>query len=135
VTFSVSKKVLFKDCDPAGIVFFPRYFEMISDITEAFFETALNTPYPALLKTHGVPTVQIEATFPAPSHHGDILEISVICAKLGHTSLTLSIIAKCADQTRFTASATLVHIQKSGTPTPWPAPLRAALKSQMQGSP
>jgi 4-hydroxybenzoyl-CoA thioesterase len=27
--YHVTQKVLFRHCDPAGIVFFPRYFEMV----------------------------------------------------------------------------------------------------------
>lgn len=133
MVFNVSRKVLFKDCDPAGIVFFPRYFEMISDVTEAFFETALDVPYPELLKTHGVPTVQIEASFPAPSHHGDILQILVVCETVGRTSLRLGLTATCAGQTRFSAKSTLVYVNKAGKPQPWPDTLRAALRAHMQG--
>lgn len=36
--FTFTQKVLFKHCDPAGIVFYPRYFEIINDCIEAFFE-------------------------------------------------------------------------------------------------
>ncbi|MEL6103010.1 MAG: acyl-CoA thioesterase, partial [Pseudomonadota bacterium] len=28
MSFQFLQKVLFKHCDPAGIVFYPRYFEM-----------------------------------------------------------------------------------------------------------
>ena len=132
--FTHTHKVLFKDCDPAGIVFFPRYFEMIADATEAYFEEALKTPYPELLKSHGVPTAQIEASFTAPSRHGDTLTISFNCQNVGRTSTKLKITAQCGDQSRFTAHTTLVHITKSGQPEPWPAPLRAALRAQIEGT-
>ena len=36
MSFTLTQKVLFKHCDPAGIVFYPRYFEMINDCVEAF---------------------------------------------------------------------------------------------------
>jgi 4-hydroxybenzoyl-CoA thioesterase len=42
--FSINQKVLFKHCDPAGIVFYPRYFEMINDCVEAFFDE-IGTPF------------------------------------------------------------------------------------------
>ena len=132
MALTLTQKVLFKDCDPAGIVFFPRYFEMIADATEAFFETALNCPFPELLKAHGVPTVQIEAIFTAPSRHGDILDISIGCEKLGRTSIGLTIAASCGRQPRFLAHTTLVHVDKSGQPHPWPPALRTAIKTQMK---
>ena len=40
--FTYEEKVLFRHCDPAGIVFFPRYFEMINDCVEYFFADTLN---------------------------------------------------------------------------------------------
>ena len=42
--FRFKQKVLFKHCDPAGIVFFPRYFEMMNDCVETFFDEALGIP-------------------------------------------------------------------------------------------
>ena len=38
------RKVLFKHCDPAGIVFHPRYFETVNDCVAAFFD-ALGDPF------------------------------------------------------------------------------------------
>src|SRR5260370_493059 len=31
-------QVLFRHCDPAGIVFYPRYFEMVNDLVEEWFD-------------------------------------------------------------------------------------------------
>jgi 4-hydroxybenzoyl-CoA thioesterase len=46
MAFVMNQKVLFKHCDPAGVVFYPRYFEMINDCVEALFDdigtTSLN---------------------------------------------------------------------------------------------
>ena len=33
--FTAEMTVAFRHCDPAGIVFYPRYFEMINDFVEA----------------------------------------------------------------------------------------------------
>ena len=60
--FEMTQKILFKHCDPAGIVFFPRYFEMINDCVEEFFAEMLDWPFETLLKTNGVPTVAIYKT-------------------------------------------------------------------------
>ena len=32
MTFTTQRKVRFQHCDPAGIVFYPRYFEMINSV-------------------------------------------------------------------------------------------------------
>ena len=45
MAFTYPHKVLFRHCDPAGIVFYPRYFEMMNDTVEAFFGTALDAPW------------------------------------------------------------------------------------------
>ena len=43
--YEMPQKVLFKHCDPAGIVFFPRYFEMMNDCVEAFFDKVVEWPF------------------------------------------------------------------------------------------
>ena len=30
--FRQSQEITFRQCDPAGIVFYPRYFEMMNDV-------------------------------------------------------------------------------------------------------
>ena len=133
MSFTVTQKVLFKHCDPAGMVFYPRYFEMINDCVEAFFDTALSYPFEALHVTGAVPTVRIDTVFTAPSRHGDILEIELRCERLGVTSLDLKVTAQCADEVRFKAKSTLVHVDKSGKPRRWPSALRQALEQQIEG--
>ncbi len=127
------QKVLFKHCDPAGIVFYPRYFEMISDCVEAFFDTALGYPFEKLLRTGGLPTARIDTIFTAPSRHGDMLELQVHCEKIGRTSLNLNITARCANEVRFKADSTLVYVNKKGKPESWPSDLRQALAQQIEG--
>lgn len=127
--FAYPQKVLFKYCDPAGIVFYPRYFEMINDATEAFFDQALACPWEVLHQTANIPTVEITTRFTAPSRHGDDLVILVQVTNLGRSSLSLQFTATCGEETRFTAASTLVRIDKSGRPEPWPDDLRAALTS------
>ena len=57
------QKVLFKHCDPAGIVFYPRYFEMVNDCVEAFFDEALGLPFEDLHDSGAMPTAQIQTKF------------------------------------------------------------------------
>ena len=63
------------DCDPAGIVYFPRYFEYFDACTNALFESA-GLPKPDLLSTYGIlgiPLVEAHARYIAPSSFGDTL--------------------------------------------------------------
>ena len=41
-------EVRFRHCGPAGIVFYPRYFEMINDFVEEWFDKGMGLPFHAL---------------------------------------------------------------------------------------
>lgn len=125
--FSFPQKVLFKHCDPAGLVFYPRYFEMMNDCIETFFDSALNTPFEVLHKDGATPTVAIETTFRTPSHHGDMLDIRLTVTRVGNTSLCLHLSALCNSQSRFETTSTLVYVDTNGRARRWPDRLRAAL--------
>lgn len=131
--FTIEQKVLFKHCDPAGIVFYPRYFEMMNDCVEAFFD-AIGAPFEVLHKTDAVPTAQIETTFHSPSRHGDLLTISLSVTRIGGASLNLLIEAHCADAPRFTTKSTLVYINLEGRSQRWPDPIRTALTPYLRST-
>jgi 4-hydroxybenzoyl-CoA thioesterase len=62
------------DCDPAGIVFYPRYFEIFDASTSALFERALGMTKLQLLKTFnfaGYPLARTRARFVRPTRYGD----------------------------------------------------------------
>ncbi len=61
------------DCDPAGIVFYPRYFAFFDSSTFALFARA-GIPKRALMQTYGIvgtPLVDARAKFIIPSSYGD----------------------------------------------------------------
>lgn len=129
------QKVMFKHCDPAGIVFYPRYFEMINDCVELFFDQALGHSFEELHKSGGIPTAEISAQFKAVSRHGDHLKISLSCIRLGRSSLGLETVAMCGDELRFAAKSTLVCVDQHGNSTAWPDDMRAKLEQQMKEKP
>ena len=66
------------DCDPAGIVFFPRYFAMFDASTAALFQAALGMTKIAMQRHFnalGFPMVDTRAKFHIPSTHGDWIRI------------------------------------------------------------
>ena len=130
--FVMPQKVQFKHCDPAGIVFYPRYFEMINDCVEAFFDEGLGVPFEDLHRDGGVPTAEISVTFTAPSRHGDRLELALTCTRLGRSSLGIAVEATCAGERRFLARSTLVLVDAAGRSTPWPEDLRRRLQLRVQ---
>lgn len=133
MAFIFPQKVLFKHCDPAGIVFFPRYFEMINDCVEAFFDSELGHPFEDIHKCGAVPTAKISAKFPAPSRHGDRLEFQLDCNRIGGASLMLDVKAVCGEETRILTTSVLVFVNSKGRPESWPDTLRAALENFKKG--
>ena len=131
MSFACKQKVLFKHCDPAGIVFYPRYFEMMNDCVEDFFSSELGFPFEQIHKKNGVPTAQIECTFSKPSYHGDRLVLTLWCMTLGGSSLTLNIKASCEEEKRFSSQLTIVYVGANGNPRAWPDSLRQAIKKHL----
>ena len=74
--FSNIRKVRIEwgDCDPAGIVFYPRYFAIFDASTSALFERALGMTMFQMFKTFksaGYPLARTRARFKRPARYGD----------------------------------------------------------------
>ncbi|MEM9633995.1 MAG: thioesterase family protein [Pseudomonadota bacterium] len=130
--FRLDQPVLFKHCDPAGIVFYPRYFEMMNDCVEVFFSQDLNWPFQEIHRDAAVPTAEIRTRFAAPSRHGDQLVLSLGVTKIGRTSCSLTIAGSCEDELRFETELTLVHVTAEGKPAPWPEEVKARLEQHKE---
>jgi len=79
------------DCDPLGIVYYPRYFEFFDACTSALFEAA-GFPKPLLLKKFGIagiPMVETRASFLAPSAFGDTVIVETRVAEWGTSSFSV----------------------------------------------
>jgi 4-hydroxybenzoyl-CoA thioesterase len=66
-------------CDPAGIVFNARFFEMFDISTWMLFESALGVTAHQLAETFdiiGIPLVDARANFLTPVKFGDVVEIA-----------------------------------------------------------
>lgn len=87
--FRVRETVRFRHCDPAGIVFYPRYFEMINDFIETWFEQALGASFHALHEGQGIgtPTASIQCDFVSPSRWHDVLVQHLHVERLGAASV------------------------------------------------
>ena len=98
--------------DPAGIVFYPRYYELISATVEDFFAEALGLPFGDLHTRQrlGIPTVNIETTFLKPSYCDEALEFSLVVLKLGRTSATFGIEAQKDGELRLTSKHTIANV-------------------------
>lgn len=125
--FTTQRKVRFQHCDPAGIVFYPRYYEMLNAVVEDYFAQVVGHDFNCLhVETRtGVPTVHLETRFHAPSRLGETLTFELAVHGIGRTSLTLRTTAHCHQELRLTCDSTLVYINlESGRPLPWPDAMR-----------
>ena len=75
--------VMFGDCDPAGIVFFPNFSKWMDASSLNFFVQCGVQPWRELVKTTGIigtPLLEINTQFKRPATYGERLQI--------HTSVT-----------------------------------------------
>ncbi len=110
-SFETSHLVRFSEIDAAGIVFYPRFFEMINDVVEDWFAGPLKFPFSQMhLGEHvGIPTRKIECEFFSPSYLGDELEFNLDVLAIGRTSVSLEIVGQFKGEKRLAAHMTFVH--------------------------
>lgn len=126
-------RIEFNHCDPAGIVFYPRYFEMTNSVCENFFREAVGYSYHAMMEAGiGVPTARVETDFRAPSRLGDVLDWELVVERVGGSSVTFRLAAHCGAEHRLTARLTLVWLGPDHRPGRWPDHIRTALHAHQE---
>lgn len=118
-SFAIESVVRFGHCDPAAIVFYPRYFEMISNLVEDWFSLGIGESLATLLNERGVvtPTARFEVDFVRPSRFGERLTFELQVTGTGRSSCTLGIRAVCGDELRMQVRQVLVFFdQAAGRP-------------------
>jgi 4-hydroxybenzoyl-CoA thioesterase len=102
--FSVDYKIHFLHCDNAGIVFYPQYFNLLSQVVEDWFDH-IGVSFTALHKErhHGIPLVRTEVDFLAPSQYGEIVTFELQLKHLGNSSFQPVIEAHCNGEKRLRA--------------------------------
>ena len=80
------------DCDPAGIVFNPRFFEFFDASTWQLFDLALGVKPHELAGVYGIigiPLVDARANFIKAVKFGDTVEIATRATKFGRSSFKI----------------------------------------------
>lgn len=130
--FEEKQTVRFQHCDPAGIVFYPRYYEMLNLTVERFFERQLGFSFNTLHRQFNVtvPTVRIETDFLEASYLEDVLQFQMTLDRIGRSSLGFQISCKCNEEERLRALITLVCIDYDAKKAaPWPTDIRTKLEA------
>jgi len=79
-------------CDPAGIVYAPRYLDIFGESTILLFESAGLPKKRAMLaemNVAGFPMVDVSARFLAPTSYGDEVIVETGAPEFGNSSFTV----------------------------------------------
>ena len=83
-TVSYNVNVMFGDCDPAGIVFFPNFSKWMDASSLNFFVKCGVPPWRELVKTTGIigtPLLEIHTKFMRPATYGERLQVHTSIAE------------------------------------------------------
>ncbi len=127
-------QVRFSHTDPAGYVFFPRFFEMFQSAVEDWFYHGLEINYAEMFqKGRALPTASTQSQFFKPCKLGDTLEISVVLETVGTSSLSVRFVGRVGGEVHLEASSVLVVINtQDGRPVPIDDDLRGRLNWYVQ---
>ena len=131
--YETKRTILFEHCDPAGIVFFPRYFEMLNGVAEEWFDKAHGINFRVLHEDmrRGIPTVSMnDISFKAPSRLSETVTFRYGVKALGNASLTIHFeIVGEDDVLRVSGDQTIVFVDMDKMkPVPFPDDLRASIE-------
>jgi 4-hydroxybenzoyl-CoA thioesterase len=129
--FTRSVSVRFSHCDPAGIVYFPHYFNMFNGLIEDWYTEELGYNYAEIImgSQFGFPFVHIECDFKVPSRMGDVIDLTLLVERVGRSSLSIAIVCHRDGVERLRARmVTAMMSIATRKPEPLPQPLRQAIE-------
>lgn len=138
ISFTRETTVRFEHCDPAGLMFYPRFFALVNEMIEDWFAGPLACSFKTLHvdQRKGVPTVKLDATFIRPARIGATLRQDLKVTHLGRTSCRLHHKASVAGDIAASFEHAIVYVDlASMNPEPWPASLRAAMSRYLENKP
>ena len=97
--FQVETKVMFAHCDPAGIVFTPRFVDMAHGAIEEFVPGSLGLDYYDIISKArlGLGYAHVELDFFAPAFAGQTLRFTVLVERVGRGSVAFAVHAHHGD--------------------------------------
>ena len=121
-------RVYYEDTDLAGIVYYANYLKFIERARSEWVR-GLGVDQALLRAEHGLVFAvrRVEADYLRPALFDDVLTVQTTVSEHSGARLVLDQAVLRGVQTLFTARVTLVCLTATGTPTRFPATLRAAL--------
>jgi 4-hydroxybenzoyl-CoA thioesterase len=109
--FTKQQKIKFKHIDYAGIVFYPRFLEMLNDLVEDWFEEALDRPFSKMHETNGIPTVDLKIQFKNAARLGEVLTKKLWVKELKNSSILCGFqFVNASEKTVLEGEVTLVNV-------------------------
>jgi 4-hydroxybenzoyl-CoA thioesterase len=130
--FTRSVPIRFSHCDPAGIVYFPHYFNMFNGLIEDWYTEELGFTYAEMImgSQFGFPFVHIECDFKIPSRMGDIIDLTLLVERVGRSSLGVAIVCHRDGVERLRARmVTAMMSIETRKPMSLPSDLRGGIES------
>jgi 4-hydroxybenzoyl-CoA thioesterase len=121
---SVAIPVRWSESDPAGIAFYPKFFEWFDIACAALFD-GVGLPWPVLFPQRGivgVPIVECGARFIAPVRWGDTVTITATIAWVREKMFRVEYAAAVGDRACATGFEVRAWVGRPATPS---EPLRA----------
>jgi len=134
--FETTRVLHFGDCDPAGIAYYPRYFDLLNGVVEDWWDS-MGVPWKTLFleRRIGLPTVRFEVDFRAPAFLGDTLVFSLAVARIRGKTVDLNHSVRRDDAVLWRAKQILVPTSlETHKSIAWPDDLRVALTSFQESS-
>jgi 4-hydroxybenzoyl-CoA thioesterase len=92
LTNTRTTRIEWGDCDPAGIIFYVRYFEIFDVSTTMLLERALGMSKFDYLKAYdflGHPLVETRARFRVPTRFSDVVVVETAIVECGRSSFKI----------------------------------------------
>jgi 4-hydroxybenzoyl-CoA thioesterase len=130
--FTRSVIVRFSHCDPAGIVYFPHYFDIFNGLIEDWYKEELGYDYADLVmgSKYGFPFVHLDCDFKIPSRMGEAINLTLLIERVGRSSLTMCIVCHLDGLERLRAHmVTAMMSLETRKPVPLPPALRDKIEA------
>jgi 4-hydroxybenzoyl-CoA thioesterase len=110
--FRYPVEIQFRHCDPAGIVYYPRFIDMVEGAIEEWMGVELGESYRDWIvgQRLGLPRVKVSAEFKRTCTMGERLELLLRLARVGRSSFEVHVEGEVAGDPRFAINIVLVNM-------------------------
>ena len=130
-SFRTRQPIRYSHCDPSGIVYFPRFFDLFNNVLEDWFAQELGSPWSSdFMGPRGlrIPTARIACQFSRGCNLGDMLEFELWLTRIGRSSMQLSLSGCVGGEACLRVAWTLCVVSSTTfDPVPIPDDLRVRM--------